>query len=96
MLSGAESWVEIEAYGKAKLPWLETFLALPSGIPSDDTLGRVFAALDSEEVEAAFLGWVRELIGGTHGVVAIDGKTVRGAHDRSIGKRPLHLVSAWA
>ncbi len=96
VLSGAESWVEIEAYGKAKVAWLRTFLALPGGIPSHDTFGRVFAALDAEAVEAAFTGWVRDLVGSVQGVVAIDGKTIRGSHDRAQGKRPLHLVSAWA
>lgn len=96
VLSGAESWVEIEAYGKARVPWLRTFLALPGGIPSHDTFGRVFAVLDAEAVEAAFAGWVRDLAGSVPGIVAIDGKTVRRSHDRTQGKRPLHLVSAWA
>lgn len=45
IISGADEWVAIEAYGEAKQEWLETFLPLPNGIPSHDTFGRVFAAL---------------------------------------------------
>jgi predicted transposase YbfD/YdcC len=97
VLCGADSWVDVEAFGKAKSAWLRTFLALPHGIPSHDTFGRVFAALDPTAFETAFLGWVRELAAATDGeVIAIDGKTLRRSHDRANGGSPLHLVSAWA
>ena len=42
---GADSWVDIEMFGKAKQAWLETFLDLPHGIPAHDTFGRVFRQL---------------------------------------------------
>jgi predicted transposase YbfD/YdcC len=97
VLCGADTWVDTEAWGKAKLAWLRTWLELPNGIPSHDTFGRVFAALDAAAFEACFLGWVRGLAAITAGqVVAIDGKTLRRSHDRTGGKGPLHLVSAWA
>ena len=97
VLCGADSWVDVEAFGRAKAAWLRTFLALPNGIPSHDTFGRVFAALDPAAFEAAFLGWVRTLVTATDGaVVAIDGKTLRRSHDRVNGGGPLHLVSAWS
>lgn len=97
VLCGADSWVDVEAFGKAKIAWLRTFLALPHGIPSHDTFGRVFAALDPTAFETAFLNWVRELVVATDGeVIAIDGKTLRRSHDRANGGGPLHLVSAWA
>lgn len=98
VLCGADDWVAIETFGHAKEAWLRTFLALPGGIPSHDTFGRVFARLDPDEFRACFLGWV-EAIGGAaaaDGVVAIDGKTLRRSHDRGRGKAALHLVSAWA
>jgi len=97
VVCGADSWVEVEAFGKAKRGWLSTFLDLPHGTPSHDTLGRVFAALDPEQFRAGFLGWARAVAGATAGrAVAIDGKTLRRSHDRANGKAALHLVSAWA
>jgi predicted transposase YbfD/YdcC len=97
MLCGADTWVDVEAFGTAKLAWLRTFLRLPNGIPSHDTFGRVFAALDPTAFETAFLGWVRAVTTVTAGeVVAIDGKMLRRSHDHAQGRGPLHLVSAWA
>jgi len=97
VIGGAENWVEIADWGAAKQDWLRTWLALPNGIPAHDTFGRVFALLDPAQFEAGFLAWVQGVAAVTAGeVVAIDGKTVRGSHDRATGARPLHLVSAWA
>jgi predicted transposase YbfD/YdcC len=97
VLCGADSWVEIERFGQAKQAWLERLVPLPHGIPSHDTFGRVFAALDPVAFETAFLGWVHAIVAGsTQASIAIDGKTVRRSHDRANGQAPLHLVSAWA
>ena len=97
IVCAADTWVDVERWGTAKLPWLRTWPDLPHGIPSHDTFGRVFAALDPIAFEACFLGWVRELAAAAAGqVVAIDGKTRRRSHDRRGGQAPLHLVSAWA
>ena len=97
VICGADSWVDVELFGHAKLTWLRTFLALPHGIPSHDTFGRVFAALDPRAFEQCFLAWVRAVVTHTAGeVVALDGKTLRRSHDRSAGQAALHLVSAWA
>ncbi len=97
VLCGADSWVDVELFGQAKLRWLRTFLALPHGIPSHDTFGRVFAALDPQAFEQCFLAWVRAVVTHTDGeIVALDGKTLRRSHNRGTDQAPLHLVSAWA
>ncbi len=97
VLCGADGWVAVETFGRAKAAWLRTFPALPSGIPAHDTFGRVFARLDPVEFQRCFLAWVRAVVPETVGqVVALDGKTLRRSHDRGNGKAALHMVSAWA
>ena len=97
VICGADNWVEIEAWGREKESWLRQFLELPNGIPSHDTFGRVFARLDAEEFQNAFLKWVQSVYNLTEGqVIAIDGKQLRRSHDRTLGKAAIHMVSAWA
>ena len=96
ILCGADGWNDMEEFGKAKQDWLETFLALPGGIPSHDTFNRVFSALDPNELENCFLDWTRSVADlCEHEVIAIDGKAIRGSGDA--GKKSIvHMVSAWA
>jgi predicted transposase YbfD/YdcC len=97
VIAGCDSAVEIEAYGQQKLDWLKTFLELPNGIPSHDTLSRVLQLLDPRKFHAAFVQWVQALHEVTKGeVVPIDGKTLRRSFDSAAGVPPLHLVRAWA
>ncbi len=96
VICGAQGWVEIEEFGKAKEAWLTELLQLPNGIPSHDTFGRVFARLDPKQFEASFVEWVKGISQTVKGVIAIDGKTLRRSHDRAAGKKALHVVSAWA
>ena len=97
VLSGANGFVAIATYGKAKQAWLETFLDLPHGIPSHDTFGRVFAVLDPQELQNSFLGWIgsiREKLGLE--LIHVDGKTTKGSYDRESKLKALHSVSAWS
>lgn len=97
VICGADSWVAVETFGKAKQPWLEQYLSLPNGIPSHDTFGRVFAMLDAEQFQQQFLQWVKTVWPSDLGeVISIDGKTLRGSHDRDAGKHAIHVISAWA
>jgi predicted transposase YbfD/YdcC len=96
-ICGADDWVSVEKYGKAKHDWLKTFLKLPNGIPSHDTFGNVFSVLDPHEFEKCFMSWIRSVCSVTKGqIVAIDGKTLRRSHDKSSNKAAIHMVSAWA
>ena len=97
VISGADNWVMIEAFGKAKEDWFTEQLALENGIPSHDTFGDVFAAIDTEQFSACFSSWVADLSNLTDGeVIAIDGKTVRRSLDKASGNAAIHMVSAWA
>ena len=96
VICGAETWVDIADFAKAKEAWLRTFLELPHGIPSHDTFGRVFAALEVKAFERAFQSWILDVAGTSQGkLIAIDGKTIRRSLDRASGKAAIHLVSAW-
>jgi predicted transposase YbfD/YdcC len=97
VICGADGPVDIEQYGHEKRAWLQTFLQLPNGIPSHDTIGRVLSRIDPQQFQACFLRWVRCLCQLSHGeVVPIDGKTLRHSYDTEIGQSAIHMVSAWA
>jgi len=97
VICGAETWVDIENFGKARIAWFQQFLELPNGIPSHDTFGRVFSLLNAEAFEACFFDWVAAVNQVTKGqVIAIDGKELRHSFDSFLGKKAIHLVSAWA
>jgi predicted transposase YbfD/YdcC len=97
VISGADGWLDIAAYGVAKYEWLQTFLELPNGIPSHDTFRRVFCLLEPAAFLECFQGWI-EALSEELGIkrIAIDGKSLRRSFDRASGKAALHLVSAWA
>lgn len=96
VICGADSWTDVEDFGLCKEQWFKTFLRLPHGIPSHDTFGRVFAALDSEKFSACFTQWINAACEVSHGsVVAIDGKTLRHSFDLGSQKAAIHMVSAW-
>src|SRR4026207_1962771 len=67
VICGADSWVEMEAYGRAKEQWLRQFLALPNGIPSHDTFARVLARLKPDELQPGFLRWMQAVREGKQG-----------------------------
>lgn len=96
-ICGADSWVGIAEFGRAKEGWLKTFLSLANGIPSHDTFGRVFSLISPVYFQECFKEWIQDVTDLCDGqVVAIDGKTARRSYDRSSGKQALHMVNAWA
>lgn len=94
VIGGADHWTEVVEFGQAKQQWFAGFLKLPNGIPSHDTFARVFRLINTEALEQTCHQWLRSVAGRVQGVVAIDGKSVRGARDGK--KHPLHIVSAWS
>jgi predicted transposase YbfD/YdcC len=97
VICGANDWQQVATFARRRRAWLETFLALPNGIPSHDTFERVFDRLDPQVFQTCFRRWVEGLahaLGVEH--VAIDGKTLRHSGSAPKGWKPLHLVCAWA
>jgi|RhiMetStandDraft_8_1073273.scaffolds.fasta_scaffold01256_1 predicted transposase YbfD/YdcC len=96
LLTGGEGFQDMALFGKSKQAWLQTFLALPRGIPSHDTFGRVFARLNPQRFQQCFLSWTQAVAQLTQGaLVSLDGKTVRASFDRATASSPLHMLSAW-
>jgi predicted transposase YbfD/YdcC len=100
-IAGADGPSDIEDFGKQQIQWLRKFIVLPNGIPSHDTIGRVFSLIEPGQFQQAFLSWIETLIpndgdGGALRLLPIDGKTLRGSHHRNNELKPLHLVSVWA
>lgn len=97
IICGANSWVEVELYGRRKLNWLRQYLELPNGIPSHDTFGRLFARINPEAFQQSFVNWTKAIQELTQGeVIALDGKQLRGSHDQGREKSAIYMVSAWA
>ena len=98
-ICGADNWVAIAEFGRVKADWLKTFLALPNGIPSHDTFGRVFARVSPWLFPRLFSAWVQSLtplLADEGEIVPLDGKTRRRSYDRDSGQAAIHMVHAWA
>ena len=97
VICGADDFVAIAKFGRAKQKWLSQFLDLKEGIPSHDRFNAIFAAIKPAEFEACLLSWITALHEITDGqIVAIDGKTLRRSFDAATSKSAIHMVSAWA
>src|SRR5262249_49104519 len=95
VIAGAQDWQQIETFGRKRRDWLSGFLELPNGIPSHDTIERVFNRLKPQAFQACFREWVQAITAALQSKhVAVDGKTLRGSGSAKLG--PLHLVGAWA
>lgn len=98
-IAGADGPSDIAEFGKQQILWLRKFVTLANGIPSHDTIGRVFSLIKPQQFQEAFLSWLERLMpedGDALRFVPIDGKTLRGSLHRNEELKPLHLVSAWA
>ena len=97
VVGGRDAWEVIEDFCKVKQEWLKTrlHLKLENGVPSHDTMQRVFGMIKPKEFERSFCAWMGAVTERTDGeIISIDGKTLRGSKDGV--KKPLHMVSAWA
>jgi predicted transposase YbfD/YdcC len=100
-IAGADDFVSIEQFARSKEDWFRGRLGLklPDGIPSHDTLTRIFATIRPNEFHDCFLGWVAD-VSDTLKLkqIPIDGKTMRGSKrkSKSGGCKATHIVSAWA
>ena len=96
IMCGMDGWEEIEVFAEKREEWFKKFLELPNGIPSHDTMHRVFSRINPKELNNVLVKWTGSLNKSVAGkVVAIDGKTLRHSFDAATNKSALHVVSAW-
>jgi predicted transposase YbfD/YdcC len=95
-MCGVDNWEDIEWFAEVREDWFKKFLELKNGIPSHDTIYRLFARISPKELSTVLVKWTNSLNKSVEGkVVAIDGKTLRGSFDTAAGTDALHVVSAW-
>lgn len=94
-LCGCDTWEDIHFFAEIREDWLRNYIDLASGIPSVDTIARVFSLINPDEFETAFRNWVASLYEVQEGkIIAIDGKRIRGSYGN--GKSAIHMVGAFA
>jgi len=94
LIAGAESFLDVESYGLAKINLLKKFLPLPNGIPSHDTIGRVIGAINPTQFQKCFNEWTQSLVPIIKGLVSVDGKTIKNSGTEET--KPAHIVSAFS
>ena len=95
-IADCDDYETIAAWGKQRLEFLRRFLPYHHGVPGARWLTLLMNRIDPGLFSACFSAWVREVWPDRPDLIAIDGKTARRSHNRSIGQGPLHLVSAFA
>jgi hypothetical protein len=94
-LCGCDTWEDIHEFSEIQEEWLKRYIKLPNGIPSADTIVRVFSLIDPAQFETAFRNWVFSFYKVGEGkIIAIDGKRVKGSYGN--GKSAIHMVGAFA
>lgn len=95
-IAGADDWEFVIMFAESRIEWFQKYCEMPNGIPSIHTFRRVFRMIEPKQFEKCFILWVKEIARRSKGdIVAIDGKTARGAKESSEDKSPIHIVSAW-
>ena len=96
VVCGADDWEGVEEIAAGSLAWLRGFLPFGNGVPTAQTLRKVFRLLDTQALQRGFAAWAASLGVQSREVIAVDGKTLRGSKTSPDGKGALHLVSAYA
>jgi len=100
VLCGAKSCCDMALFGRSKEALLRQFLALEYGIPSHDTFSRMFRLIDPQAFEDVFRRFMAAFAKANGikltGVVAVDGKALRGAYERGKRSTPLQMVNVFA
>ena len=95
-LCGIKSWEQISAFGKEREQELSELFEFTNGVPSHDTLERVFSLINPIDFHACFMAWSKSLNKLPKSLISIDGKVAKSSYDSFKNTEPLYLVNAWA
>ncbi len=97
VISGAESWEDIEDFGETHLDFLKQYGDFENGIPVHDTIARVVSCISPAKFHECFINWMRDCHSSNDkDVIAIDGKTLRHSYDKSRRRGAIHVISAFS
>lgn len=97
LVCGCDSWKAMELLAKSRKRWLSQWIDLSEGIPSHQTLARVFSLIDPKEFERCLREWIQGIcVLFTDDLIAIDGKTMRGSSHKRNHKKATHLINAYS
>jgi predicted transposase YbfD/YdcC len=95
VISGAQTWADCHQFGTLKLDWLRLYRPYANGIPSQQSIGRIFRGISQLSLLEALMSWVNEhRIHTGNPTIAIDGKVLKGAKAPG-ASAALHLVTAY-
>lgn len=95
-IAAGDDFEDIADWGEDNLAFLRRFLPYHHGVPGSRWLRMLMNRIDAGLFADCFQSWAAAMRPDAPGLVAIDGKTSRGSHDRPKGRAALHLVSAFA
>lgn len=96
VLCGIKSWEQIAMFGRLRQKELSDIIDFTNGVPSHDTIERVYSLINPDAFHACFVSWTKALYKNNKGLIAIDGKVSRNSYDKYNNVVPLYLVNAWA
>lgn len=96
VLCGIKSWEQIAMFGRLRQKELSDIIDFKNGVPSHDTIERVYSIIKPEAFHSCFVAWTKALQENKKGLISIDGKVSRNSNDKYKNIAPLYLVNAWA
>lgn len=96
VLCGIKSWEQIALFGRLRQKELSAVIDFSNGVPSHDTIERVYSMINPDSFHSCFVAWTKALSEDNKGLIAIDGKVSRNSHDKYNNRESLYLVNAWA
>lgn len=96
VLCGIKSWEQIALFGRLRQKELSDIIDFSNGVPSHDTIERVYSLINPDKFQACFIAWTKALSEKQTELIALDGKVARNSNDKNKNQEPLYLVNAWA